>query len=241
VFVGVLARRRHGGRRRDVVERASVLWVDCDTAEAVASLEAFRPAASMVVASGGPRRRHAYWLLAESVAVEAIEQANRRLAWALRADPQCSEPARILRPAGSLWHKARPPAPVRLLRLDDAPRHDLSDVVGSLPDSPIGPVAKQPLESSGRRRGDLLLAIAPAEYVERLTGQRVGRGRKVRCPFHHDQTPSLHVYEEPEHGWYCFGCGRGGSIYDLAALLWQRGSRGDDFLQLRLQLEAFIS
>ncbi len=102
MFVGVLARRRHGGRRRDVVERASVLWVDCDTAEAVASLEAFRPAASMVVASGGPRRRHAYWLLAESVAVEAIERANRRLAWALRADPQCSEPARILRPAGSL-------------------------------------------------------------------------------------------------------------------------------------------
>jgi DNA primase len=77
--------------------------------------------------------------------------------------------------------------------------------------------------------------------VERLTGQRVGRSRKVRCPFHEDRTPSLHVFAEPERGWYCFGCGRGGSIYDLAALLWRRETRGGDFLRVRRELEAFVS
>jgi hypothetical protein len=30
--------------------------------------------------------------------------------------------------------------------------------------------------------------------------------------------PSLHVYDTPARGWYCFGrCRRGGTIYDLAA------------------------
>jgi len=51
----------------------------------------------------------------------------------------------------------------------------------------------------------------------------------------------LHVYDEPARGWYCFGCGHGGSIFDLAALLWQRETRRKDFLDLRLALEARLS
>jgi len=240
VFVGVLPRRRRGGSRRDVLDAGGVVWVDCDTPEAVAALDAFRPTPSIVVASGAPGHRHAYWLLRAPVGAQAVEQANRRLAWALGGDPRCSESARILRPAGSLWHKAIPPAPVRLLHLDDAVRHDLDDVVGSLADRPGEPVADRPPRGERRLGGDPLLDLAPAKYVERLTGQRVGRSRKVRCPFHEDRTPSLHVFAEPERGWYCFGCGRGGSIYDLAALLWQRGTRGEDFLQVRRELEAFV-
>jgi hypothetical protein len=49
------------------------------------------------------------------------------------------------------------------------------------------------------------------------------------------------VYEDPERGWYCFGCARGGSIYDLAALLWQRGTRGEDVIALRREIEALLS
>jgi hypothetical protein len=37
----------------------------------------------------------------------------------------------------------------------------------------------------------------------RRFGSRVGRSRKVRCPLHEDRTASLHVYREPERGWYC--------------------------------------
>ena len=83
---------------------------------------------------------------------------------------------------------------------------------------------------------DPLLRIAPAVYVQALTGQHVGRQRKITCPFHDDHTPSLHVYEHPEQGWYCFGCQRGGSIYDLAAALYRLPPRGRDFLELRERL-----
>jgi hypothetical protein len=50
----------------------------------------------------------------------------------------------------------------------------------------------------------------------------------------------MHVYGDPERGWYCFGCGRGGSIYDLASLLWQRETHGRDFIELRRELEALV-
>ncbi len=52
-----------------------------------------------------------------------------------------------------------------------------------------------------------------------------------------ERLDALHVYNEPGRGWYCFGCGRGGSIYDLAALLSGRSSRGRDFVALRRELE----
>ncbi len=84
---------------------------------------------------------------------------------------------------------------------------------------------------------DPLLLVPPPVYFERLTGQRVGRSGKLHCLFHDDQHPSLHVYPEAGRGWYCFGCGRGGSVYDLAALLSGRKTRGADFLELRRELE----
>jgi DNA primase len=68
--------------------------------------------------------------------------------------------------------------------------------------------------------------------------------RCVRHPaaygLHEDRQPSLHVYDDPGRGWYCFGCARGGSIYDFAALLFGRGTRGEDFIELRRELAAMI-
>ena len=88
---------------------------------------------------------------------------------------------------------------------------------------------------------DPLLALAPRLYVERLLSEPVGRSGKVHCPFHADDTPSLHVYQEPGRGWYCFGCGRGGSVYDLAALLWGRtDTRGSAFVALRDELRELL-
>src|SRR3954467_13031335 len=47
VYVGCAPRtRRHGGR--DAVERAFVLWADCDGKDAAAALERFEPAPSIV-------------------------------------------------------------------------------------------------------------------------------------------------------------------------------------------------
>ena len=46
----------------------------------------------------------------------------------------------------------------------------------------------------------------------------------------------LHVYATAERGWCCYSCGRGGSIYDLAAALWGLGTRGADFKLVRQRL-----
>ena len=90
------------------------------------------------------------------------------------------------------------------------------------------------------RGGDPLLELEPAFYVARLLGVPVGRDRKVSCPFHTDEHPSLHVYPTAEQGWHCFSCGRGGSVYDLAAALWDVQPRGVWFLKLRAELELFL-
>ena len=104
--------------------------------------------------------------------------------------------------------------------------------------TPLPQLADAPSPGPTRQgaNDDPLLRIAPAVYVQALTGQHVGRQRKIACPFHDDHTPSLHVYEHPEQGWYCFGCQRGGSIYDLAAALYRLPPRGRDFLELRERL-----
>jgi hypothetical protein len=100
---------------------------------------------------------------------------------------------------------------------------------------------------SEHRGGDPLLAIVPDVYVRRLLGVEVPRHRKVPCPFHEDRHASLHVYETPGRGWYCFGaCRRGGTIYDLAAPLYFSGQspevllRGERFIEVRERLMAMF-
>ena len=240
VYVGVLPRRRRGGGRADLIEQAAVVWADCDTGESVDALRAFRPLPGMVVASS-EENRHAYWFLTEPVSLDVIERTNRRIALALGADVRCSDPARILRPSGSANRKRPEPAAVRLLQLAQTERVSLGDLERNLPPEPEPP---QPTVSLRRWRvalSDPLETIPPPVYVEQLTGQRVGRSRKIHCPFHEDRTPSMHVYDDPGRGWYCFGCGRGGSIYDLAALLWHRETRGRQFIELRRELEEAVS
>jgi CHC2 zinc finger len=305
VFVGVLPRARRGGRIADVVTRSRVLWADCDTSASVAALASFEPRPSMVVASGSDQHLHAYWFLQDPVDLDRLEHLNRRLAAALGADGGAvTKPHTILRPAGSLNTKHSPPAPVRLIGLQE--RHRLSadqidlllprertepastshaglsraslpvtssDLLRSVPppvyferltglrvgrsgklrclfhDLSVGEAtagavmpARSHANASSRDRvsADPLLLVPPPVYFERLTGLRVGRSGKLRCLFHDDRHPSLHVYQEAGRGWYCFGCGRGGSVYDLAALLWGRKTRGGDFVELRRELEKLL-
>jgi RepB DNA-primase from phage plasmid len=234
VYVGCAPRtRRHGGR--DAVNRAFVLWADCDGEAAVAALADFEPAPSIVIASGTASNCHAYWPLAEPLERDDVERANRRLAHALGADLASADCARILRVPSTLSHKHQPPTPVRANRLDLDRRFFAADVVGSLPAPPTR--RRPPSMPIDQRDDDPLLRIAPDVYVRRLLGVEVPRHRKVSCPFHQDGHPSLHVYETPERGWYCFGrCRRGGTIYDLAAPLYGYQARGDDFRRLRAEL-----
>jgi DNA primase len=83
----------------------------------------------------------------------------------------------------------------------------------------------------------VLLEVEPTAYVEALTAEQVPSSGVMRCPLpdHEDRTPSFVVYGA-ERGWFCFGCHRGGTVYDLAAALWGLPTRGSGFVELRRQV-----
>lgn len=233
VYVGCAPRTRRSGGR-DAIDRAWVLWAECDLPAARAALEAFAPAPTLVVASGSPHGRHAYWQLTEPVDVDALEDANRRLADALGADPACVDAARILRPPGTQNFKRDEPQPVWIALHRPERRYRLDALLEQLPDLPARPASPGAGAPARARDGDALLALTPDVYLPALLGEPIGRDRKVACPLHEDSTPSLHAY--PDH-WYCFGCQTGGTIYDLASRLWHLDTRGRGFIELRRRLE----
>jgi hypothetical protein len=231
VYVGCALRSSQRGNRKHVGE-AWALWVECDGCEAGGVLAAFEPAPSLTIASGTPGHLHAYWALQEPLNADAVEQGNRRLARAVGGDPACFDAARILRPPDTLNHKHVPPRPVYQVGALLPEPYTVANVLSGLPPIPARPVPELPRVDSS----DPLLVIPPAAYVPKLTGLTVSPNNKVCCPFHDDRTPSLHIYDSPERGWFCFGCCRGGSIYDLAAELWSIDPRGSGFLELRRRL-----
>jgi hypothetical protein len=238
VYFGVLPRWRNASRRCDLAGSPRVVWADCDGPDAARALSAFTPAPSLVVRSGTGENRHAFWLLSHSETLALVERANRRLAANLGADDGAVTTAgAILRLPETRNHKRFPPAPVELDVYEPDRHYSLARVVRDLPPDPafIGR-GRRP----ARRRDASPLGVAPEVYVHRLLGQRVGRSRKVRCPFHDDDRSSLHVYAEPERGWFCFGCRRGGTEVDLAAALWNRPTRGPGFTALLEDLERLL-
>ena len=238
-YVGVLPRWRLAGDRRSVVGDGRTVWVDLDTETAARALEPVDPVPALTVASGGPGHLHAYWSLARAVPPQVIERANRRLAWALGGDLASTDAARILRPPSTLHHR-RGGELVRLVFPSADRPCQLGALVGALPDPPDpNTFPRRATRRRGRGR-DGLLAVAPERYVSLLTGQRVGASRKVHCPLHADQTASLHVYPEPDRGWFCFGCRRGGTVYDLAAGIWGVEPRGDGFHALQTRLRQML-
>ena len=80
-------------------------------------------------------------------------------------------------------------------------------------------------------------AVAADEYVEALTGVAI-TGRTIRCPLpgHDERTPSFHLYEDGS--FYCFGCGRGGSIIDFGAHWYGLEPRGAGYHEIRRGLAA---
>ena len=246
VYVGVAPRRRRAGGK-DALQQLRTLWADLDSADARARLDELPVAPAIIIASGTPGHVHAYWLLARPVSIQTAEAANRRLAAQLHADSGAvTNAATILRPPGTYSHKTTPPAPVVLERLT-AQLTTLRDITDGIAADPAtepprraSTPAPAPPRTPGRGR-DPLRELEPAVYVTALTGQAVGRSRKVSCPFHEDRTPSFHVYERADQGWYCFGCRRHGqTAYDLASEIWQLQTRGDEFLELRARLYVLL-
>jgi hypothetical protein len=243
VYVGCALRRERAGGK-DAVQHGWALWVDCDDAHAIATLERFEPQPAVVVRTSA-RGLHAYWPLERPLAAVELERANRRLAHALGAcQSAVTNAAAVLRPAATLNWKYEPPAPVTLKRYTGE-RFSAEAVAGNLPDPHIArPRQRGPARRSPARAADPLLTLEPPVYVEALTGRQVGRDGKAACPFHPDSHPSLHAYPEPDRGWACYSasCWRGdrpngGDIYDFARQLW--GLTDDrDFPEVRRRLYA---
>jgi hypothetical protein len=235
VYVGVALRNRRSGGR-DAIDRSHLLFIEIDSPDGQRRLENFEHAPTMAIASGTPGHMHAYWSLRTPIGVLDLERANRRLAHHLGGDLASVDAARILRPPSSWNHKHTPPVPVRLLDFDPARRSDPGELVDGMPDPPDKPAhgrdqrqrrASHPLDRA-------LLAIPAEQYVQALTGIRPNRAGKIPCQFHDDVDPSLQLYADGS--WYCFGCRRGGTIYDFAALLWGAGTKDHAFLKLRARL-----
>ena len=131
------------------------------------------------------------------------------------------------------------------------PRHPVNDLAAAVEHiAAVAPKATAPYtersdggavrnpETGAVLYNDPLLKIPATTYVPLLTRQEPGRDRKIRCPFHDDAEPSLHVYDGPGRGWFCFGCRRGGSIFDFGAALYGLEPRGSDFHNIRRRLAA---
>ena len=240
-YVGCVPRARRAGGRDDLAG-GWVAWADCDHPAADRALAELALSPSLVIASGSPGARHAYWALTTPAGVDELERLNRAVADAVGADAGCADAARILRPAGTRNFKHTPARPVRLLEHHPHRRYDVDELLAALPDvAPRGAAAPLPRAPVRRAPGaDPLLELAPTVYVGALLRREVGRDGKTRCPFHEDRVPSLHCYPEPERGWFCFSCRRGGSVYDLAAGLWGYQTQGREFLQLRDRLHQVL-
>ena len=61
-------------------------------------------------------------------------------------------------------------------------------------------------------------SISVARAAERYGIPRNRAGYAI-CPFHSEGTPSLRIYDEPERGFYCFGCHKGGDVIRFVQLL----------------------
>lgn len=223
VYLGVLPRLSESGGAAAVTTHSRVLWCDCDNEMAVERAMSFEHRPHFAVQSS-PGRAHFYWLI-QSLPTDLVAQANKRLAFHFGGDLRCTDPARILRVAGTQNWKRGEPVPVVLTWAKGFREYQSKTLVGHLPD-PAAPKVKVPRNPTRRfddPSKDALLSVRSPIYAERLTGREVSRTGMIQCPFHkggQESTPSLHVGGPQDTLWHCFGCDEGGDIFTLAEKLW---------------------
>jgi archaellum biogenesis ATPase FlaH len=115
------------------------LFAEWDTGTAAEQQQALDasglPEPSMLVHTGG-KSLHAYWLLDEPISPEQWKLATRRLIAHTAADPQCSNPSRVMRLPGSTYYDKKTGKPTGTASIISAPgtRYALAALVEVLPD-----------------------------------------------------------------------------------------------------------
>ena len=236
VYVGCAPRtRRHGGR--DAVERAFVLWADCDGEDAVAALARLRAGAV-----DRDRLRHRQQLPRLLAADRAARRATRSSAPTGGSRTRSAPTPRPRTPPGS--SASRRPSRTSTSRRPRSTRSGSTSTAASAPPTSSArcPTRRAPPRDADdrarRSRGDdPLLAIAPDVYVRRLLGVEVPRHRKVPLP----------VPRRPACKPACLR-DRGARLVLLRRLpprrhdlrprrpLYGYTARGEDFLRLRAEL-----
>jgi hypothetical protein len=211
------------------------------------------PTRPHLVAFSGSGGAHGYWRIEQTLAAEWIERANVRLIHHLGdgADYASYDRNRFMRLPGTRNFKSGRYCQVIYADLTSR-AYDVRDLVGDLPDPPADDprapkrIRRQHTAPSPRRAAidDPVDRWTPREYFGALCGvAEIDRDGKARCPLpdHDDPRASLWIGDTPEAGWFCFGCNRGGRIFDVASLLiggpWGADLRGDAFRAARTELE----
>jgi hypothetical protein len=239
-YVGVLLRDRPRGGR-DGVSRSHLLFVEIDGEDADVCLRRAPAPPTAVVGSGTRGHAHAYFQLTAAVTPAELEAGNRKLAGSIGGDLRSVDASRILRPPSTQNFKHTPPAATTLEAADLSRVYSYDFLIGGLTDPQPTPPAVPPRRELAPRVGSgfddvdrELRSLATADYIARLTGRHPTREGKIACPFHEDRTPSLQAY--PDGSWACFGCGKGGTIYDFAGYVFGVQTKGRAFLELRERL-----
>ncbi|HEY4279696.1 MAG TPA: hypothetical protein VGM91_15835, partial [Conexibacter sp.] len=229
---------------KTAVSHTRWLWMDVDRVDALPRLHHLlreRPA-HLRIESAGSGGEHALWQLRQPLPArlvdrrtgevhEWIERAHLRLVgrvgrWEdvdgtpklIGADRACTDRSRLMRLAGTVNYKSGRHA--RVIHADLALRpYSLRDLVGDLPDLPSRRAPRRPGQPVNN--DDPYKTIAPATYFVELAGVDVVGYGLIRCPApdHDDDHPSCNVGDDADTGWWCHGCARGGTIYDLASVL----------------------
>jgi len=105
---------------------------------------------------------------------------------------------------------------------------------------PPWPPARRACPPERRSSDELHAALldVPADlWLPALTSVDVPRSRTVCCPLpgHDDRTPSCRIYDT---SFYCFGCHRGGDIFNFASELYGIQAHSREFPELRERLAA---
>lgn len=234
-FVGVLPRvfddRGLAIPNKRYVNGGALIWVDIDDPDQVWRLTAFEPRPHLIVMSGSGGA-HGYWRVrsftedgSRALSAAAIEKANGRLVRQMLGDPASRDRLRMMRVPGTMNTKRGAWARVVYADLLGG-SYEIADVVGDLPDI-VDKKEKARLEREERRAAnggvvrdygpDPAKEVFPEDYVEIISDEICDENGYCACPLpgHDERTGSFKAYESVERGWWCYGCERGGDIYNF--------------------------
>ena len=169
------------------VEAMPALFVEWDDGDLADQLTAWQqlslPEPTLMLTTGG-KSAHVYWRLRQPAPTDVWKQATARLIAHCQSDGACSNPARVMRLAGSAYVDRRTgkPTGARAEIVHEAPQavYDLAKVLACLPEPAAAPAppAAQPARTGGLPPRSLQQVLDALQWIPpRIPGQGHYRDR----------------------------------------------------------------